>query len=156
MENNPTDVLTDEDIRTLKDLFNEQHSPDDILSTLRASSKHYEPSQQQKQIEALQRLVHDVFGDETQLDVKKHPAAYHFDRVVDSFSDSEVKRFTNAAKMTFDTPSLNPPIDSNDINDYKINKMIKDTTNKGGKNKSKKVKNSKKARRSNKVKKGKK
>lgn len=156
MENNYTSMLTDEDVRTLKELFNEQPSSNDILSTLRASNEHYEPSKQQKEMDALRRLVHDVFRNETQFDKQRHPAEYHFDSMVNNLTDKEVDSLKKAAKMTFDPPSLNPPIDSVHINDDKINKAIKDNTKKGGKNKSKKAKKSKKARRSNKVKKGKK
>ncbi len=176
-DSNP--MPTDDDITLLRELFEDANTIDEVRNLLQASMGHYEPTREQRQANVLRDIVNDVFGDQTHLTQQQHPAAAHFDRIVNEMPDEEAKQINAAAVSTFGgpafnprpTPHVNPSIINSlvheSMDDRTIDELIHEEERKrkleeqiqkgkeGGK-KSKKTKRGKKARSSKKAKKAKK
>ena len=107
-EKDNNSMPTDDDLELLRELFEQADSVNDVRNLLQASTNHYEPTREQRQANVLRNLVNDVFGDQTHLTPQQHPAAAHFDRIVNKMSDEDVKAINAAAASTFGGPAFNP------------------------------------------------
>jgi Asp-tRNA(Asn)/Glu-tRNA(Gln) amidotransferase C subunit len=132
---------TDEDIKTLRELFGEVNTMDELRALLHASAEHYEPSAEEKELQALQNVM-QMF--EPISNLRNHPAANPdaFDAVVNSMTDEEVNDYHAAAAATIGNDTQNTG-DASNGNEEKS----------GGKKRSKKAKKAKKSKKSKKSKK---